>query len=313
MEHKHGRERARSVRKHEDAGAPCEFRRAGTDERGQVDVDSSRIRIPQRLRRRTARGDLALERVVRDASRREIELPVHARLVERRGGPWRKRRRRDRGFRPASRVEKRETRKRFLHEFMVGRVKDGKVHGRDADVIVVVAGRGILVLRFGFRAEALVTFIERMEIAGRGEGAVDDRRGRATVARIEHRGAIELALLAKQLHEHGLGRLALIHERLRAHFQSSNLLGRDVIRCQEARHDTKRERIHVLAVPRHGHAKLAEPERILAPTHAIQRLELVLGDVRRGEVHVHGEDADMPRTSARRHAGERGIFEQWAR
>uniref|UniRef100_A0AAG5DIA7 Uncharacterized protein n=1 Tax=Anopheles atroparvus TaxID=41427 RepID=A0AAG5DIA7_ANOAO len=111
------------------------------------------------------------------------------------------------------------------------------------------------------------------------------QRGRPAVARVRRVDSLQVgdARRFEQLHQHRLDALRLVHDRLRADLEPADPVQRNLVPIEQVAHDRQAQRVDVLPVGAEAHALLAQPDRVLARRHPIERLQLRLVDELRGE------------------------------
>lgn len=122
--------------------------------------------------------------------------------------------------------------------------------------------------------------------------SVDHRRG-TTVTSVDGVHTLDVVVVAKQLHQHGLDRLGLVQKGLGTDLQSTNGVWVDVVVLQQTRGGGERERVDVLSVVDERHVGLAQANCVLSGGNAVELFQLFLVDETAGDVDLKGLDTDV--------------------
>ena len=118
--------------------------------------------------------------------------------------------------------------------------------------------------------------------------------GRTAVAGVDDGGTLDVGVGSKQLHQHGFGRLGLVHEGFGANFESAHLgFGIDAILLEEGVHHGERYGVDVLGIAGDANAILAEPDGVSAGGCIAVLLEIGLRYIGGGSVDLDGQDANV--------------------
>lgn len=115
----------------------------------------------------------------------------------------------------------------------------------------------------------------------------------AAVAGVDVVDTLNVAVVAKQLHQHRLDRLGLVQQRLGSNLDSTNGCRVDVVVLEQTRDSSQGKRVNVLSVVDKGHVGLSKTNGVLASSDSVVLLKLGLVDDSRGHVDLESLDSNV--------------------